>query len=80
MKVEFVLHASVIRGNDEGLSFHNEADVANESFIEDSMDRLGVVSPAGGQSLDLRALCRSELAHAASVSLAHTADKSQSGW
>ncbi len=45
MKVQGVSHPGVNRGNDEGVTAGDEADMTDESFVENGVDRRAVVVP-----------------------------------
>src|ERR1043166_2900328 len=59
--VEIITDASKTRRNDEGLALDDEADVADEGFVKNRVDRRAVVCAAFRETSDLRAFCLSGL-------------------
>ena len=55
MDVEIIAVASVAGGDDEGMAIANESDVADESFVEDSVGSFAIVGAAMGLADDLGA-------------------------
>lgn len=60
-----VVPAAKAGRNDEGLAVMNEADVADEGFIEDLVDDRALMRAARGQATELGTGSDGELGHAA---------------
>lgn len=57
VNVEVVIDANVNGGDDIGLSFYGEPNVAVKGFVEDGVDGFFVINPAIGNAFDLGAGC-----------------------
>jgi hypothetical protein len=53
--IELILQAAIGGGNHKGLAFADKAQVADQSFIQNVVDLLGVVAGPLGDALDLGA-------------------------
>ncbi len=65
MEIQHVVYARVDGRDDERLAADDEAEVAEERFIHDRVDRLALVDPALGMATDTRALRRCGHVHLA---------------
>src|SRR5207237_2836640 len=64
---EAVLHANVPCGNDIGLTVQQEADVANQSFVENCVYGCFVVNTAFGQAFDSGSAGNWKLVHSTNL-------------
>ena len=63
VQVNCVTLAAVTGGNDHRISFRHEADVTNQAFVENAIDRLAIVNGALGEPPNLGPCGRCEFTH-----------------
>src|SRR5713101_9308591 len=63
MQEQLVTDAYVVCWHDEGLAVHDETDVANKGFIQNTVNQFAVVATAIGLAAHFRSFRRSKVAH-----------------
>src|SRR5437660_12413024 len=63
MNEQFVVDARVSGGNHERLAVNHEANMADETFVENLIDQVAVVAPAIWQTLQSRACSFGKFVH-----------------